>query len=59
MMIAKGFSNYFANIGATLASKINSDNVSHRDFISSDMSASLFLEPTNETEIKPIIRELK
>ena len=59
MMIAKGFNNYFVNISPTLASKINNDNVSHRDFISSDMNASLFLEPTNETEIKLIIRELK
>ena len=59
MMIAKGFNNYFANIGPTLASKINNDNVSHRDFISSDMNASLFLEPTNVTEIKLIIHELK
>ena len=59
MMIAKGFNNYFANIGPTLASKINNDNVSHHDFISSDMNASLFLEPTNVTEIKLIIHELK
>ena len=59
MMIAKGFNKYFANIGPTLASKINNDNVSHRDFISSDMNASLFLEPTNETEIKLINHELK
>ena len=59
MVIAKGFNNYFVNIGPTLASKINNDNVSHRDFISSDMNASLSLEPTNETEIKLIIRELK
>ena len=47
------------NIDPTLASKINNDTVSHRDFISLDMNASLFLEPTNETEIKMIIHELK
>ena len=57
--IAQGFNNYFANIGQSLASKINSDNVSHWDFISSNINASLFLEPTNETEIKLIIPELK
>ena len=56
--IAQGFNNYFANIGQSLASKKNSDNVSHRDFISSNINASLFLEPTSETEIKSIIREL-
>ena len=59
MMITKGFNNYFANIGPTLASKINNDNVSHCDFKSSNMNASLFLEPNNETEIKLIIHELK
>ena len=47
--IAQGFNNYFANIGQSLASKINSDNVSHWDFISSNINASLFLEPINET----------
>ena len=59
MVIAKGCNNYFANIDPTFAYKINKDNVSHLDFISSDMNASLFLEPTNDTEIKLIIRELK
>ena len=59
MMIAKGFDNYFENIGPTLASKLNKDNVSICDFISSNMNASLFLEPTNVTETKLIIHELK
>ena len=59
MMIAKGFDNYFENIGPTLASKVNNDNVSICDFISSDMNASLLLEPTNVTETKLIIHELK
>ena len=59
MMIAKGFNNYFENFVLTLASKINNDNVSYCDFISPDMNASLFLEPTNVTETKLIIHELK
>ena len=58
-MIANGFNNYFANIGPTLASKICTDNVSHRDFILQGINASLFLEPTNDTEIKLIIGQLK
>ena len=58
-MIANGFNNYFANIGPTLASKICTDNVSHRDFILQGINASLFLEPTNYTEIKLIIGQLK
>ena len=58
-MIANGFNNYFANIGPTLASKICTDNVSHCDFILQGINASLFLEPTNDTEIKLIIGQLK
>ena len=57
--IALGFNNYFKNIEQTLASKMNSEHVSHRDFLTSNINASLFLEPTNETEIKLIIPELK
>ena len=58
-MIANGFNNYFANIGSTLASKICTDNASHRDFILQGSNASLFLEPTNDTEIKLVIGQLK
>ena len=49
--------NYFVNIGPTLASKINSDNVSHCDIIPLDMNASFSMEPTNETEISLVTRE--
>ena len=41
-MIAKGFNNHFANIGPTLASKINSDNLSYRTFLPPSISMSLF-----------------
>ena len=58
-MIANGYNNYFANIGPTLASKICTNDVSHRDFILQGINASLFLEPTNDTEIKLIIGQLK
>ena len=43
--IAQGFNNYFANIVQTLASKINSSNVSHRDFLTSNINASFFWNP--------------
>ena len=57
--IADGFNNYFVNIGPTLASKIPDNNVSHRQFLSDSIKPSLFLKPTNETEIKQVISCLK
>ena len=57
--IANCFNNYFVNIGPTLASKLPKENISHRDFLPERTTASLFLEPTDEVEIKKIIRNLK
>ena len=57
--IANCFNNYFINIGPTLASKLPKENISHRDFLPERTTASLFLEPTDEVEIKKIIRNLK
>ena len=56
--IADGFNNYFVNIGPTLASKIPNSNLSHRQFRPEILNFSLFLEPTNEMEIKNIIMDL-
>ena len=49
---AGGFNNYFVNIGPTLATKIPDINVSHRQILFDGIKRSLFLEPTNEKEIK-------
>ena len=57
--ISDGFNNYFVNIGPTLASKIPNNNISHRRFLPENLNFSLFLEPTDETEIKNIINKLK
>ena len=57
--ISDGFNNYFVNIGPTLASKIPNNNISHRRFLPENLNFSLFLEPTDETEIKNIINNLK
>ena len=57
--ISNGFNNYFVNIGPTLASKIPNNNVSHRRFLPENLNFSLFLEPTNETEVNNIIDKLK
>ena len=53
------FNNHFVNIGPTLASKIPNNNISHRRFLPENFNFSLFLEPTDETEIKNIINKLK
>ena len=57
--ISDGFNNYFVNIGPTLASKIPNNIISHRRFLPKNLNFSLFLEPTDETEIKNIINKLK
>ena len=57
--IADGFNNYFVNIGPTLASKIPENNLSHRQFLPDSIEPSLFLKPTNESEIKNVISCLK
>ena len=57
--ISDGFNNYFVNTGPTLASKIPNNNISHRRFLPENLNFSLFLEPTDETEIKNIINKLK
>ena len=57
--ISDGFNNYFVDIGPTLASKIPNNNISHRRFLPENLNFSLFLEPTDETEIKNIINKLK
>ena len=56
--ISDGFNNYFANISPTLTSKIPNNNISHRRFLPENLNFSLFLEPTDETEIKNIINKL-
>ena len=57
--ISDGFNNYFVNIGPTVASKIPNNNISYRRFLPENLKLSLFLEPTDETEIKNIINKLK
>ena len=56
--IADGFNNYFVNIGPTLASKIPDNDVSQKKYLPENIKTSLFLNPTNETEIKNVISQL-
>ena len=57
--IANGFNNFFVNIGPTLASKITTVGISHRNFLKENLQSSFFLEPTNINEIKEVISKLK
>ena len=57
--ISDGFNNYFVNIGPTLAFRIPNNNISHRRFLPENLNFSLFLEPTDETDIKNVINKLK
>ena len=57
--IANCFKNYFVNRSWTLASTLPTENMSHRIFLFERTIASLFLEPTDEVEIKEFIRNFR
>ena len=50
---------FFVDIGPTLASKITTEGISHRNFLKENLQSSFFLEPTNINEIKEVISKLK
>ena len=58
-VISNGFNNFFVNVGPTLASKIITDGISHRNFLTGSLQTSFFLEPTTTNEIKAVISKLK
>ena len=58
-VISNGFNNFFVNVGPTLASKIITDGISHRNFLTESLQTSFFLEPTTTNEIKAVISKLK
>ena len=45
-VISHGFNNSFVNVEPTLASKIITDGISHRNFLTESLQTSFFLEPT-------------
>ncbi len=58
--IANGFNNFFVNVGPNLAKNIPSCDDKHfTDFINYNSESTIFLNPTNPTEIYDIIRNLK
>ena len=57
--IANAFNDYFVNIGPTLASQIPGLSINYRNFMPEQNKMSFFLSPTEESEVKKIIAELK
>ena len=58
-VISNGFNNFFVNVGPTLASKIITDGIPHRNFLTESLQTSFFVEPTNTNGIKAVISKLK
>jgi hypothetical protein len=59
-LIAESFNNYFINIGRTLSQKIAPSSQHPLSFMNTINAAhSIFMEPTNELEIKQIITLLR
>ena len=56
--ITNTFNNYFANVGATLASKIPDQGVDFSVYMPPANGCSLFLTPASENEVKRVIANL-
>jgi hypothetical protein len=57
--IANGFCEYFTNVGPNLAKKIPDANTPFSTFLSNRTKDSIFLNPTNVTELTNICYSLK
>ena len=55
---ANSFNSFFTNIGPELASKINRTHAHFKDYLSNQNQESLFLNPTNPSEIINITQSL-
>ena len=58
-VIAKGFNDFFTNIGPNLANKIKPTNIDPISYIPNQNQSSIFLTPVTEQEILNIISEMK
>ena len=56
--MAEKFNEYFVNIGPTLASNIQDIAGDHLALITNRPTDSMFIKPTDEQEIKGIVRDL-
>ena len=60
VLMAEGFNNYFIEVGALLADKIeNSKENTFKTYMSKRISSTLFLNPTNSAEVFNFIFSLK
>ena len=57
--IAKGFNNFFINIGPTLAKKIPNDARSASEFMKNRVVEQMVVKPILESEVESIIKALK
>ena len=57
--IAKGFNQYFINIGPTLANKIPQDNKCPMTYMDNRVLESMVIAPVVEEEVRSIIKSLK
>lgn len=57
--IANAFNHYFSNIGVSISKNIHGSSKHFTDFLSSKTSASAFFDPTSESEIVEIVKEMK
>ena len=60
VLMAEGFNNYFSEVGALLAGKIESSKENtFKTYMSKRISSTLFLNPTNPAEVFNVISSLK
>jgi hypothetical protein len=59
LSIGEAFNKYFVNVGPSLAESIPPSNIDPVSFITHNSRSTMYLKPTNETEVHNIIRELK
>ena len=57
--IADAFNKFYVNIGPTLAKKINHSNIEPTSYINEYVPESMFVSPTDGTEVSNIISSLK
>jgi len=58
-LVSESFNKYFVNVGPSLAETIPLSDTDPTSFIQHSNLSTMFAKPTNETEVRNIIRELK
>ena len=58
-IISNQFNQFFTNVGPNLASQIPNNNIDPTSYINNNISVSLAMEPTDITEVKNILNDIK